>query len=356
MKNNASPHLLAMRRVSQRAIAKHAGVSPSTVSRVLNNVEGISEELRNHVLKSAAELGHQDTATPGKLQQLHLFTPSYATMKAPHTFHVNILDGVAAECRQHDILLNYSVVEQSAADRANILAQARGRPEVGILLVSIDDRELIEELLNLKTSVVLINAEQRDLAIDTFLPNNFIGGLQATRHLLQHGHRLILHMTEPESKRRSTLQRRLAGYRAALEEAHIPYDPAYLLESQLKVDDAHHMMQTWLSRLHPPFSAVFCANDASAIGVMRALQEAGKRIPEDISVIGYDDVPAASLLIPSLTTLHANSEEMGRLAVQRMIYRALQPEAAPIRVEITSQLIIRQSVSTCSPAVPSQPD
>src|SRR5258708_39907675 len=92
MNNNVFP--LTARHVSQRAIAKHAGVSTSTVSRVLNNVEGISDELRGHVLKVAAGLGYHHSVTPGRLQQLHLFTTSFATMTAPHTFHPSILDGV----------------------------------------------------------------------------------------------------------------------------------------------------------------------------------------------------------------------------------------------------------------------
>lgn len=345
--NNKLPALpLVAHRVSQRDIARHAGVSTSTVSRVLNRVDGISDELREHVLKAAAELGYHNETTPGNLQHLHLLTISFAARTTLHTFHASILDGVAAECRQNGILLSYSVIEHSATDRAAILSQVKERPGTAMLLMSIDDRTLIQELLALKVPVALINVEQRDLPIDTFLPDNFTSGLLATRHLITHGHRRILHITEPLSKRRDTLQQRLNGYRAALEEVSIPYDPALVLESPLRVDDAHQAMRTWLATRHLPFSAIYCANDASAIGVMRALQEAGKRVPTDVSVIGYDDVPAASLLMPPLTTFHIDCEEMGQLAVQRMIYRALKPEAAPIRVEITSKLIVRQSVTT----------
>lgn len=345
MKNKAAPLPLAARHMSQRAIAKHAGVSTSTVSRVLNNVDGISDELRGHVLQVAAELGYRNPATPSKLEQLHLFTISFAARTTLHTFHTNILDGVAAECRQNGILLSYSVIEQSATDRAAILAQVRERPGSGVLLLSVDDRTLIEELLALKVPVALINTEHRDLPVDTFLPDNFTSGLLATRHLISHGHRRILHMTEPASRRRGTLQQRLNGYRAALEEAGISYDSALVLESPLRVDDAHQAMRTWLATHRPAFSAAFCANDASAIGVMRALQEAGKQVPADVSLVGYDDVPAASLLTPALTTFHIDCEEMGQLAVQRLIYRALKPEAAPIRVEIASRLVVRQSVT-----------
>ncbi|HTK08711.1 MAG TPA: LacI family DNA-binding transcriptional regulator [Ktedonobacteraceae bacterium] len=345
MKNKISPLPLAARHVSQREIAKHAGVSTSTVSRVLNNVDGISDELRGHVLKVAMELGYHNAAASGELRQLHLFTTSFAAMTASHTFHPSILDGVATACRQKGILLSYSVIEQSAADRTAVLSQVRDRPETGILLMSIDDRVLIEELLALKVPIALINADHRDLPIDTFLPDNFISGLLATRHLVELGHRHILHMTELANKQRSTLQRRLNGYSAALEEASIPYDPALVLESPLRVDDAHQAMRVWLATHRLPFSAVFCANDASAIGVMRALQEVGKRVPEDVSVIGYDDVPAAALLTPSLTTFHIDCEEIGQLAVQRMLYRALKPGATPIRVEIASRLVVRQSVA-----------
>jgi DNA-binding LacI/PurR family transcriptional regulator len=344
MSNKISPLPMAARHVSQRDIAKQAGVSTSTVSRVLNNVEGISDELREHVLKVAAEWGYHTPTTPGKLQQLHLFTISFAARTTLHTFHTSILDGIASACRENNILLSYSVMEPGAADRAAILAQAREGPGVSILLMSVDDRTLIEGLLALKVPVALINAEYRDLPIDTFLPDNFTSGLLATRQLIQHGHRRIMHMTEPASKRRDTLQQRLNGYLAALEEANIPYDSALVLESPLRVDDAHQAMRTWLANHRLAFSAAFCANDASAIGVMRALQEAGKQVPADVSLIGYDDVPAASLLTPSLTTFHIDCEEMGELAVQRMIYRALKPHAAPIRVEIASRLVLRQSV------------
>lgn len=345
MNNKPSPLPAAFHRVSQRDIARHAGVSTSTVSRVLNNVDGISDELRAHVLKAAAELGYHNPATPGKLQQLQLLTRPFAERDTLHTFHPSILEGVAAECHQNGILLSYSVVGQSPADRAALLSQARDRPGASMLLMSVDDRVLIEELLALNVPVALLNAEQRDLPIDTFLPDNFNSGLLATRHLIDHGHRRILHMTEPARKRRGTLQQRLNGYRVALEEAGIPYDPALVLESPLRVDDAHQAMRAWLAARHAPFSAVFCANDAGAIGAMRALQEVGKQVPTDVSVVGYDDVPAASLLTPALTTFHIDCEEMGQLAVQRMIYRALKPEAAPIRVEIASQLIVRQSVA-----------
>lgn len=345
MNNKIVPLPLSAQHVSQRDIAKRAGVSNSTVSRVLNNVDGISTQLREQVLKVAVELGYHNPAASGKLQRLHLFTASAATMNASHSFHPSILDGVAAACHQNGILLSYAVIKQSTVDHEAIINQVRERAGVGILLMSIDDRALIEKLLALKIPMALINAEQRDLPIDTFLPDNFTSGLLATRYLTTHGHRHILHMTEPLNKRRNTLQQRMNGYQAALEEANIAYNPtALLLESPLNVDDAHYTMRSWCARHQTVFSAIFCANDASAIGVMRALQEMGKRIPEDVSVIGYDDVPAASLLTPSLTTFHIDCEEMGQLAVQRMIYRMLKPEVAPIHVEIACQLVVRQSV------------
>lgn len=349
MKNKISPLPLSARHVSQRDIAKHAGVSTSTVSRVLNHIDGISDELRGHVLRAAAELGYRNPATPGRLEQLHLLTISIEARTTLHTFHTSILEGVASECRQGGIQLNYSIIEPNAADRMAILTQARERPGTSMLLMSVDDRALIEELLALKILVALVNAEQRDLPIDTFLPDNFTSGLLATRYLLEHGHRRILHVNEPTSKRRGTLHQRLNGYRAALEEAEIAYDPALVLETPLRVDDAHQAMRVRLASQRTEYSAIFCANDASAIGVMRALHEVGKQVPADISLIGYDDVPAASLLTPALTTFHIDCEEMGQLAVQRMVYRALKPEAAPIRVEIASRLVERQSVATYKP-------
>lgn len=343
MKARTFPNSLPPRRVHQHDIAAHAGVSISTVSRVLNNAHGISDELRRHVIEAATEMGYYDSGSSARLQHIGLFTTTFTQnlILGLDTFHTAILQGVEEECRQHDIHLSYSIVEEGEAGVASILKKIRERQVEGALLASIYDRDLLEQLLNLDIPVAVINADLRGLQIDTFLPDNFTGGFLATQYLLSHGHRRILHLA---GIGRPTLRQRFEGYRAALQEAGIAFDPRLVLESSLGVDDAHAEVRDLLATSECSFTAIFCANDLAAIGAIRALQEAGKRVPEDVSVIGFDDIPTASLLTPALTTMHVDCNEMGKLATRRLKDRFLDHAATHVRVELACTLIKRQSV------------
>ncbi|EFH84167.1 LacI family DNA-binding transcriptional regulator [Ktedonobacter racemifer] len=344
MKIRAFSQSLPLQRVNQRDIAERAGVSISTVSRVLNNVSGISPELRQHVMGIATELGYYDSASTARLEHIGLFTTTFNPGSNLDTFNTNILHGVEGECRQHDIQLSYSIFEENKAGTAFMLKKIRERQVEGALLISVNEREIVEQLLNLNIPTALINVDQSDLPVDTFLPDNFGGGLQATRHLIAQGHRHILHITKPATVNRRTLYRRNEGYRSALQEADIPFDPRLVLECPLGVEEVQSALRDLLMSGEPLFTAIFCVNDASAIGAMRALQEAGLRVPEDVSVIGFDDIPTASLLTPALTTMRVDCKEMGLLATRRLVDRYHRPEATPTRVEIATQLISRQSV------------
>ena len=343
MKARPLPGNLPLRRVQQRDIAESAGVSISTVSRVLNNVQGISDELRQHVIGAATRLGYYDSIAPTKLQHIARFTRTFTTSLDLDTFHTAVLHGVEAECRQHDIQLSYSIVEPGETGTTLILKKIKERQIEGALLVSIDNRELVRQLLDLDVPIVVINDDYRGLPVDTFLPDNFTGGLQATQYLLAHGHSRILHITSTARARRLTLHQRFEGYRVALQEAGIPFDRGLYLESVLDVEvvraEVHKLLASGCQ-----FSGVFCANDEAAIGAMRALQDMGKRVPEDVSVIGFDDIATAALLTPALTTLHVDCKGMGMLATRRLIDRFLDPDCTPIRVELTCKLIERQSV------------
>ncbi|MBV9613944.1 MAG: LacI family DNA-binding transcriptional regulator [Ktedonobacteraceae bacterium] len=326
-------------RLRQREIALLANVSISTVSRVLNNVDGISQNLRERVLKAAATLGYQ--AEGEKLKSIHLFVNA-SLSDSP--FYHDIMKGIEAECRRHDIGLHYMVVEQEPDSRTYVLEKVMQHNTDGLIFVAQDDRELLEQVLNLNFRVVLVNAEHEGLPIDTFLPDNQVGPLLAVRRLIARGHRKILHIN---SLKRRTLRRRYEAYRTALEEAGIAYDPQLVLalDEPFDMTNVYEKMKALLAQQLPTFTAVFCANDLSAFGAARALQEAGLRIPQDISLVGYDDLPTSAFMSPPLTTVDVDCEAMGMMAVQRLMERAATPNLVPIRVELFSRLIERQSVA-----------
>jgi DNA-binding LacI/PurR family transcriptional regulator len=325
-------------RPRQRDIALAANVSISTVSRVLGNVDGISQHVRERVLKVAANLGYQPEGE--KLKSIHLFTNARL---ADSPFYHNIMTGIEAECRRNDIGLHYMVVEPGPGSRAYVLEKVMQHSTDGLVFVAQDDRELLEQALSFNFRIVLVNAEHEGLPVDTILPDNQVGPLLATRHLIERGHRSILHMT---SLKRKTLRRRYEAYKTALAEAGIAYDPQLVLalDEPFNMATAYERMKGLLAKQSPAFTAVLCANDLSAFGVARAVQEANLRIPQDISIVGYDDLPMAEFMSPPLTTVQVDCQALGTMAIQRLMERAATPELVPIRVELFSRFIERQSV------------
>jgi LacI family transcriptional regulator len=223
-----------------------------------------------------------------------------------------------------------------------VLERLRQNGVDGLLLLSIDDPAQIEAIRGLNAPLVMINVDQRELPLDTVLPDNRLGGLLAVRHLIAHGHRRILHVT---ASQRRTIRRRMEAYQAALAEAGIPFDPGLVIDVPINAESAYEAMRRRLAEGAPDFTAAFCANDLAAMGLMRAAQEGGLRIPQDLSVVGFDDIATAAFLSPPLTTVRIETAELATLAVRRLLDRAAAPNLTPVRVSLACRLIERQSVA-----------
>ncbi|KAB8140033.1 LacI family transcriptional regulator [Chloroflexia bacterium SDU3-3] len=329
----------ASRRIQQREIAELAGVSISTVSRVLSSAPGISEAVQQRVLAAAAQLGYQrGTARPAsRIQNITLLT-SLQLAPGLDPFHAAVLSGVEQAAAQEGLHLSYA----SVGGPDSTLDRLRQNAVDGLLLLSIDEPELIDQITALALPTVMINVDHRELPIDAFLPDNRLGALLAMRHLIACGHRRILHIT---SLQRRTIRRRAEAYQVALAEAGIAYDPQLVLDIPINAESSYEAMRQRLAKKQLDFTAVFCANDLAAMGVMRAVQEAGLRIPHDLSVVGFDDIATSAYLSPPLTTVRIEAAELAALAVRRLIERAAAPERTSIRVSLACRLIERQSVA-----------
>ncbi|MEP7285010.1 MAG: LacI family DNA-binding transcriptional regulator [Chloroflexota bacterium] len=331
------------RRVYLREIAKRAGVSVSTVSRVLSNAGGISEGVQEHVITVAAELGYKknEEKEANQLRSVTLLTSLHlGTSIDP--FHADVLNGVELVCGEIGVHLSYATLNNSAATDLKILNRLQNNQVDGLLLLSLDDSDLIEQLRSLNIPSVMINIDSPDLTEDTFLPDNYWGAHLAMRHLIDNGHKHILHITQ--SKRR-TIQRRTEAYKAVLVEAGIRYDPKLIVECEINPEETYKAMMKRFAHAELDFTAVFCANDLSAMGLMRAAQDSGLSIPQDISVIGFDDVASAAFLSPPLTTIRIETKELAALAVRRLIDRAMTADLTPIRVLLSCKLVERRSVA-----------
>jgi DNA-binding LacI/PurR family transcriptional regulator len=332
--------------VQQREIAARSGVSASTVSRALNEVGGSNSEARQRVLTVARELGYWDSASRGQrgVRHLGLFTRAVPTAALDDPFHADsfYLRGVEAECRRRAIHLSYTVLEPGLEATTFVLDKVKHNTIDTVLFLAVEDEGLLRAVNAAGVRAALLNADLPGLPVDTFLPDNAGGAALGVRHLLDHGHRRILHVTAPI---RRTIRRRLQAYQATLEEVGIAPDPALLCEVPAGLPEAYEAMIRWLRSRPPNFTAASCRNDLTAMALIRALRESGRRVPRDVSVVGYGDVPLAAFTDPPLTTVRVEHEELGALAVRRLIDRALDPGLTPVRFEIATRLVVRESVA-----------
>jgi LacI family transcriptional regulator len=188
---------------------------------------------------------------------------------------------------------------------------------------------------------VLIDQTDKTEQSDVVDATNWQGAYEATRYLYELGHRRIAFITGLLDVRSAV--ERLAGYKAALADCDIPLCDELIFEGDFRQIPSYEAIKDCLQRVRPLPTAVFASNDLSAFGAMDAIREAGLRIPEDISVVGFDDIPQASMVYPKLTTIQQPLEQMGRVAVKMLLEQIENPGRPPRRVTLATQLVTRDS-------------
>ena len=330
-----------------RDIAERASVSVSTVSRVLNDQPGIGDETRARVLEVAQELKFAPNAAAKSLATNRTSNLGLVTYRwsAPSRFHAASLDsvGITEECQRRGYHLLTSLVSDEAMKQPMQMPMVRQRRVDGLILAGPAIMpSFVLELYNSGLPIVLLDNSLRGTDIDCVLHENETSAYQITRHLIdKHGHKTIIFLSGPESWLSS--REREAGYRRALAESSLEPHTFYMEKTTLET--GLEMMKQALDHL-PSVSAVVGVNDAVAIGAMRACRAADLSIPDDIAVTGFDDVSWAQLHDPSLTTVHAFGEEMGRQAARRLI-ELIEGDSGEslirIRIRVGTKLVIRQS-------------
>ena len=351
--------------VTVKDIAQRADVSVGTVSRVLRNHSNVGDEIRARVLQAAADMGYKKAPGQGSshnqnraLKEIGFFYCSAvdATAFTNNPFWSHILNGAEKEAQKSNIKVTYTTIHTLLQTPQTLVATIRAMKLDGILLVGPAERDEVQVLKNLNIPLVLVDNHVPDLALDSVLFDNFEGAKQAVNYLLQQGHRQIAFIGGPvlEAPRPInsiyTLERRSAGYRTALLDAGLTVDYRLFESSQLSPTSAAEACQRLLKR-EVPFTAVFCANDEIAIGVMKTLRDAGKRVPEDVSVVGFDDIALVEHLIPALTTVCVDKDALGAMAVKNLLLRAAEPQMPAISITLGVELIKRETVSPLSTPV-----
>jgi DNA-binding LacI/PurR family transcriptional regulator len=313
---------------NQMDIARAAGVSVSTVSRALSNAPGIGDALRSRINRLALDLGYKSRGDKGALARP---VRTYVTVNMitgdTVPFYSAIVEGLTQAARQAGLTLDVRLIHDRQFDPARLDRDAEDEDAGATMLVGMDLTTEFAARFAAGHKVVLVNTFDPAMRFDCVGPNNLYGGMLATRMLLDAGHRCLLHVREV--LRPTTLQRHM-GFEAAVAAAGARGtvidtfgDPEKVLREAVRARKAG--LTDW--------TGVYCVHDVSAIRMVHALEEAGLRVPGDISVVGFDDLPAAAMMVPRLTTVRIDCQAIGTQAIALIVRRMAEPDAVPLQVE-----------------------
>jgi len=339
---------MAKRRITSYDVARAAGVSQTTVSFVLNKVKGasISDETRQRVLAVAEELGYVPDAAAQALGRgrTHIIGIVVTTLADPFIGTiVQIIESAAREQGYTVILASSNNIPEREIEAVKML---QSRRVDGVIVTSSRVGALYQERLEqLNVPVVLINSLVQYKGRYTFSigVDNRHGGWLAAGHLIQRGHRRIAYVASPAD--RGDNMERMAGYRDALREGGIEFDSSLVVQGTGRAGCGQRALHALLSLNDPP-SAAFCYNDMTAIGLMDAARGAGLSLPQDLAIVGFDDIAFAQLSHPRLTTIAQPMAELGEGAVEmvlQLLTDDVEAEMPVADVTVQGRLVVRAS-------------
>jgi DNA-binding LacI/PurR family transcriptional regulator len=343
------------KRITLNDIAVRCGVSASTVSLALRSRPGLPEETRKRVQEAAKALGYDvasKTMAPARVSQIGVLMRMYEgqPMQA-EVFYSHVLAGIESACRRHSINLLYAHVPVLPGNRClEIPSLLESGHMDGLLLVGVYVDDALRSALQQKSlPTVVVNAYQAVEVYDSILSPNYGASYSAVQYLIRKGHRHIGMIGSPVGTHPGLDQRRLA-YLHALRDHDIPdsyFVGCFSHTSDDAVDEITQVTSDLL-RDHPQITALFGCNDQRAIHAMLAARALGRRLPEELSVIGHDDIDAARVVTPPLTTMRVDKSSMGQLAVRVLMQRVQDPSFPPIQSIVPVTLIERGSVNDIS--------
>jgi LacI family transcriptional regulator len=328
-----------------RDLARRSGVSIATVSRALNGYADVNEETRQRIIALARELDYSPSEAARTLVRQRsqmigvVWDLSYHRPDLQHPFLQEVLIGLkqGLGAQGYDLLLlstfgprGKSYVKRSKQHRVD-----------GVVIMGVDEHtDEIQELVQSDVPTVAIDLDIAGPRSTYVTSDNVQGAKSAVHHLHALGHRAIATITGPHEMRPGA--ERLVGYREALAELGLEVDPRYVVEGDFYHDTGQAAMHRLLDSEDRP-TAVFAASDMMAMGAIRAAAEAGCRVPEDVAIVGFDDIVAASLVQPRLTTVRQDKDGFGAAAANALIRVIEDPDTEPQVVTLPTELVIRES-------------
>jgi LacI family transcriptional regulator len=323
-------------------VARQAGVSAMTVSRVINNSGYISPETRERVEKAILDLGYVPNALARSLRFKQTKTLALVLTDITNPFFTTLARGVEDAASEQGFSVIFCNTDESESKEAEYLNVVLQKQVDGLLLVpACSSGDSVTFLQERKVPVVVLDRRVSDVKVDTLRCDSEEGAYQLTRHLLHLGHTRIAVLSGPPSV--STATDRVAGYRRALAEAGLASRAELVFHAGFSQAGGHQMALQALA-VTPRPTALFAANNFITSGAFRAVREAGLRVPEDISIVSFDDLPTASDMGPALTVAAQPAYEMGRRATELLLTRlAGEGPAEPQEIVLPTEIIVRGS-------------
>lgn len=324
-------------------VAKRAGVSPVTVSRVINKIDNVKSATREKVEQAIEELGYVPSGVAQSLRSKRTRTLALLVPDITNVFWTTVARGVedAAQSRGYSVVLCNT--DENTAKQLRYLDVVISQRVDGVVVAPYDSHpQNLAKLQQRNIPTVVIDRRVDGPAIDSVNGDSLSGACALVRHLIRLGHRRIAIISGPTNT--STADDRVTGYCIALAEAGLPLDPALIKRGEYRLASGEFLTHELLQTVQPAPTAIFAANNAIAIGVLGALEKRGLRVPLDMAVVCFDDLPDTSRLFPFLTVVVQPAYEMGVHAAQLLLSR-LEAEVSlqPRHVILPVRLIVRRS-------------
>ncbi|MDO5574363.1 MAG: LacI family DNA-binding transcriptional regulator [bacterium] len=330
-------------KASIKQISEMTGYSPATISNALNRKKGVNSETAQEVFRVAKEIGYIQENDIKKI--VFVMYKSTGLIIEDTPFFSLMIDGFQNECRNsgYDMVISY--LDKRKDDYETLLKSIINDPDSAIVLLG---SELMgndfDDFRDAKGLLMTLDYWSDDMSRNGVLINNEDSARKAVDYLIEHGHKDIGYLKG--SFRIKAFRSRAVGYRISMNKHNLPIDKEYTVTLSTTMDGAYKDMLAYLEKKPKLPSAYFADNDMIAFGAMKALQESGYKIPEDVSIIGFDDLPYCEIVSPRLTSLRVPKQEMGRMAVRRMLEMIKYGDDVRAKTQVCTEFIERDSVRT----------
>lgn len=326
---------------SVRKISEMTGYSPATVSNALNNKKGVNSETSERIWRIAREIGYINASKVNDIKFVMYKKDGQVVADTP--FFAFLIDKIESCCREAGYQTIMYNINQSKDDYAHRLDEILNGSSSAVLLLATElTTKDMSPFERVKCPLVVMDAWFGNMKFDTVLANNEDSVFDATTYLIEKGHKRIGYLAG--NIRIQNFKQRGLGYKKAMLKHGLGINPSYEISLTPTMEGSHKDMFAYLSTSPELPTAFIADNDIIALGAMKALRQHGYKIPHDVSIIGFDDIPFCEISSPALTTIKFHQDEMGKIAVERLVQKIKGSSIVTSKIQIGTSLVLRESV------------